>query len=115
MVLSETRARWRGLTLVLVIRGGLRSVECLGQTAGQANTLAETSPRTIGSDRARTSRRVLPYSQSSVAERYVVCNVSFFGSQSSPFFHKRSAIEAIFRARVTLANSGLVPCATHAS
>jgi hypothetical protein len=36
MVLSETRARWRGLTLVLVIRGGLRSVEYLGETAGQA-------------------------------------------------------------------------------
>jgi hypothetical protein len=114
MVLSETRARWRGLTLVLVIRGGLRSVECLGETAGQANTLAETSPRTIGSDRARTSRRSSVLSVV-LAERYVVCNVSFVGSQSSPFFHKRSAIEAIFRASVTLANSGLVPWATHAS
>lgn len=65
MVLSETRARWRGLTLVLVIRGGLRSVEYLGETAGQANTLAETSPRTIGSDRTSDIETVLPYSESS--------------------------------------------------
>ena len=51
MVLSETRALWRGMSLVLVIRGGLWLGECLGETAGQANDPPETSPRTIGSDR----------------------------------------------------------------
>ena len=57
MVLSETCARWRSLSLVLVIRGGLWLGECLGETACQANGPPETSPRTIGSDRTRTSTR----------------------------------------------------------
>ena len=51
MVLSETRARRRGLTLVLVIREGLWLGECLGELPARRNVLAETSPRTIGSDR----------------------------------------------------------------
>jgi hypothetical protein len=45
MVLSETRARRRGLSLVLVIRGCLWLGECLGGTASQANGSPETSPR----------------------------------------------------------------------
>jgi hypothetical protein len=49
-----------------------------------------------------------------VAERYVDCIVSFFGFQSSPFFHRLRAIEAIFLASVTRARSGLVPLATQA-
>jgi hypothetical protein len=43
MVLAETRARRRGLSLVLVIRGGLWLGECLGGTASQANGSPETS------------------------------------------------------------------------
>lgn len=57
MVLSETRARRRGLSLVLVIRGGLWLGECLGGTASQANGSPETSPRTFGSDRRRAPGR----------------------------------------------------------
>ena len=53
--------------------------------------------------------------RSSSFELYVVCIVSFVGSQSSPFFQSRSTMAAIFRASVTLASSGFVPRATHAS
>lgn len=108
MVLSETRAGGRGLSLVLVIRGGLWLAECLGETASQANALNETSPRPIGSDRHRT-RDGSPHSQPSSSERYVDCIVSFSGSQNSPFFQRCRMIVAIFRARVSLAISGLVP------
>jgi hypothetical protein len=101
------------VSLVLVIRGGLWLGECLGGTAGQADGSPETSPRTIGSDRYRRSKTVARTLASSPTERYVVCIVTFAGSQSSPFFHSRSAIEAIFRASVTFASSGLVPPATH--
>ena len=45
MVLSETRARRRGLSLVLVIRGGLSLGECLGELPARRTSLAETSPR----------------------------------------------------------------------
>jgi hypothetical protein len=51
MVLSETRARRRCLSPVLVIRGGLWLGECLGELPARRTSLAETSPRTIGSDR----------------------------------------------------------------
>lgn len=44
MVLSETRARRRGLSLVLVIRGGLWLGECLGELPARRTSLAETSP-----------------------------------------------------------------------
>ena len=57
MVLSETRPFRHGLSLVLVIRGGLWLGECLGGTASQANGSPETSPRTIGSDRRRPPMR----------------------------------------------------------
>lgn len=49
------------------------------------------------------------------SRRYVACIVSLFGSQSSPFFHRRRVTEAIFRARVNLARSGLTPRAIEAS
>ena len=39
MVLSETRARRRGLTLVLVIRGGLWLGECLGDLPARPTSL----------------------------------------------------------------------------
>ena len=49
MVLSETRGGLgrRGLTLLLVIRGGLRLDECLDVTAVGQNGPAETHPRTF--------------------------------------------------------------------
>ena len=114
MVLSETHARWHGLSLVLVIRGGLWLGECLGETAGQAYHSRETSPRTIGSDRTLNLDAVARTLDPRWSEPYVVCVVSFAGSQSSPFFHKRSAIEAILRASVSVAISGLVPRVRHA-
>jgi len=46
MVLSETRPREAGLTLVRVLRGGLGLGECLGGLRGRANELLETAPRT---------------------------------------------------------------------
>ena len=114
MVLSETSARWCG------------PVACAGHPRGPV--VCEVPWRDCLARRTLLLR--LPLEPSAriefghrdgcsvlsvvVAERYVVCNVSFFESQSSPFFHKRSAIEAIFRASVTLAKSGLVPRATHA-
>ena|SRR5215212_408950 len=115
MVLSETCARGRSLSLGLVIRGSLWLGECLGETAGQANVLPETHPRTIGSDRTLNLDAVARTRDCRSSEPYVVCIISFAGSQSSPFFHKRSAIEAILRASVSVAISGLVPRATHAS
>ena len=115
MVLSETRARRRSLSLVLVIRGGLWLGECLGETAGQANGSPETHPRTIGSDRTLNLDAVARTRDRRSSEPYVVCIVSLSGFQSSPFFQSRKAIEAILRANVTLASSGLVPRATHAS
>ena len=45
MVLSETRPE-AGLTLLRVWRGGLELGECLGETAGRADDLLETAPRT---------------------------------------------------------------------
>ena len=115
MVLSETHAHRRGLTLVLVIRGGLWLGECLGETAGQANGPAETHPRTIGSNRTLNLDAVARTRDRRSSEPYVVCIVSFAGSQSSPFFHSRNAIEAILRVSVSTASSGLVPRAMHAS
>jgi hypothetical protein len=100
---------------VLVIRGGLWLGECLGKTASQANGSPETSPRTIGSDRTLNLDAVARTLGRRSSEPYVVCIVNLSGSQSSPFFQRRSTIEAIFRASVTLASSGLVPRATHAS
>jgi hypothetical protein len=112
-VLSETCATWRGLLLVLVIRGGLWLGECLGGTACRANVQTETSLEPS----ARTQkehRGGCPHSGPIFSERYVVCIVSFVGFQSSPFFQSRNVIAAILRARVTLANSGFVPRSTQA-
>jgi hypothetical protein len=39
MVLSETRARWRGLSFVLVIRGGLWLGECLDELPARPTSL----------------------------------------------------------------------------
>jgi len=114
MVLSETHAHRRSLSLVLVIRGGLWLGECLGETAGQTNGSPETHPRTIDSDRTLNLDAGDPRSGRRSSEPYVVCIVSLSGFQSSPFFQSRNAIEAILRASVTLASSGLVPRATHA-
>lgn len=47
--------------------------------------------------------------------RYVACIVSFFGFQSSPFFHRRRVTDAILRARVTFASSSFTPRASEAS
>jgi hypothetical protein len=73
MVLSETRAHRHGLSLVLVIRGGLWLGECLGETAGQANGSPETHPRTIGSDRTLNLDAVRPHSGSSLVR--VLCRL----------------------------------------
>ena len=115
MVLSETCARGRSLSLVLVIRGGLWLGECLGETASQANVFPETHPRTIGSDRTLNLDAVARARDRRSSEPYVVCIVSFAGSQSSPFFHSRSATEASLRARVSLAISSRTPLATQRS
>ena len=49
MVLSETRARRRGLTLVLVIREGLWLGECLGELpAKRIYALAATRAQLAG-------------------------------------------------------------------
>jgi len=48
-VLSETRPE-AGLRLIQVLRGGLELDECLGETAGRANGLLETAPRTLVPD-----------------------------------------------------------------
>lgn len=114
MVLSETCARWRGLSLVLVIRGGLWSVEYLGELPARRTLLLRLplEPSARIEFEHRDGRPVLSVV---FAERYVVCNVSFFESQRFPFFQRCSAIAAIFRASVTLAKSSLVPRATHAS
>jgi len=115
MVLSETRARRRSLSLVLVIRGGLWLGECLGETAGQANGSRETSLEPSARIRILNLDAVARTRDRRSSEPYVVCIVSFAGSQSSPFFQSRNAIEAILRASVSAAISGLVPRARHAS
>ena len=106
----------RGLSLVLVIRGGLWLGECLDVTAVGLNVLAETHPRTFVPDSMR-SRSGSPTPGTIVIERgrYVACIVSFFGSQSSPFFHRRNTTAAILRASVTFAISSFTPRASEAS
>jgi hypothetical protein len=120
MVLSETHSSDRrfleGLWLLLVIRRGLWLGECLGVTDCRADVLYETYLRTFVSDiweahiERVTSRRRRPG-----AERYVGCMVSFSGSQLSPFFQRRSATAASFRARVSFAISFGTPPATQRS
>jgi hypothetical protein len=63
-----------------------------------------------GSERVTLTRRFV-----TASERYVACTFSFVPSQSSPVFHRRSAIATIFRAKVSLAISSRTPRATHAS
>jgi hypothetical protein len=71
---------------------------------------SEPSSRMLADDRASH-----PHSRRLGPSRYVACIVSFVGSQSSPFFHSRSATEASFRARVSLAISSRTPPATQRS
>jgi len=59
MVLSETRHA-AGLTLLRVLRGGLELGECLGLTAGRANGLLETAPRTLVPDHESRSEATWP-------------------------------------------------------
>ena len=100
------------VTLVLVIRGGLRLGEYLDVTGSRATLNCETSPRTLLPIAERTSANT----QTRIGDgRYVACIVSFLGSQSSPFFQRRSVTATIFRARVSFASSRLMPRATHAS
>ena len=117
MVLSETHNRLRrcGLTLLLVIRGGLWLGECLDVTAraGQ-NVPAETHPRTFVSDLEITEWSPVLVDRQLIRAAYVTCIVSFFGSQSSPFFHRRRATDTILRASVTFASSSLTPRAREA-
>ena len=62
MVLFETRSdsHRRGLTLFLVIRGGLWLRECLDVTDVGQNAPAETHPRTFVPNRPRAPKRVSP-------------------------------------------------------
>ena len=105
----------RGLSLLLVIRGGLWLGECLDMTGVGPNSLLrltlEPSSRMaeIIEHGSHTRRSSL------VSGRYVACIVSFFGSQSSPFFHRRKVTAAILRASVTLARSSLTPRPSEAS
>ena len=85
------------------------------QTDAGLKLCLETSPRTFVPDQRRhpsgspALRRFVVRS-----ERYVACIVSFFGSKTSPFFHRRSATAAILRASVTLARSLSTPRLTEA-
>jgi hypothetical protein len=54
-VLSETRSE-AGLWLIRVLRGGLELGKCLGETAGRANGLLETAPRTLVPDPGAISK-----------------------------------------------------------
>ena len=58
-VLSETRHA-AGLTLLRVLRGGLELGEYLGLTAGRANGLLETAPRTLVPDPESRSEGAVP-------------------------------------------------------
>ena len=60
MVLSETRPE-AGLRLFRVLRGGLELGECLGETAGRANVLLETTPRTRVPDPEAVGQGVTPH------------------------------------------------------
>ena len=88
------------LTPIIDVRGPVASSghpslwlgECLDVTAVGRNVLAETHPRFAARTEPlsrihRRSRRGSPtLDDRRCSERYVACIVSFFGSQSSPFF-----------------------------
>jgi len=87
----------------------------LRQTEAEPKLLAETSPRTFVPDQRRHISGSPALKRFAVrSERYVTCIVSFFGSKTSPFFHRRSATAAILRASVTLAKSLSTPRLTEA-
>lgn len=114
-VLSETHASRRGLTLIRVMRGSLWLGECLGRLPAGLKLWTETSLDPASRIRWRTPCESPSLVALTASERYVTCTFSFVPSQTSPVFHRRSAIATIFRASVNLAISSRTPRATHAS
>lgn len=92
----------------------VRRVPRRDSIAGQT-FFVETHPRTFVSDIWIELRVGYPPQRCPNAERYVACIVSLSGSQTSPFFHRRSATDASFRARVSFAISLGTPPATQRS
>lgn len=115
MVLSETHASQRGLTLIRVMRGGLWLAECLGRLTAGLELWTETSLDPSSRIRWRASCESPSLVAVIASERYVACSFSFVASQTSPVFHRRSAIATIFRASVNFAISSRTPRPTHAS
>ena len=115
MVLSETHASQRGLTLIRVMRGGLWLAECLGRLMAGLKLRTETSLDPSSRIRWRAPCESPSLVAVTAPERYVACTFSFVASQTSPVFHRRSAIATIFRASVNFAISSRTPRATHAS
>jgi hypothetical protein len=115
MVLSETHASQRGLTLIRVMRGGLWLGECLGRLkAGQKlwpETSLDPASRLHGKPRVSHPHPALV----PASERYVACIFSFVASKISPVFHRRRTTATIFRASVSLAISSRTPRPTHLS
>src|SRR5687767_7589458 len=106
MVLSETRARRRSLSLVLVIRGGLWLGECLGETAGQANGSRETSLepsariRILNLDAVARTRDRRSFYESDCQGRFSSLLIAFssFPLQSALPDRKRTIVSAYGRA-----------------
>jgi hypothetical protein len=114
-VLSETHASRCGLTHIRVMRGGLWLGECLGRLTAGLKLWTETSLDPSSRIRWRAPGESPSLVAVTASERYVACTFSFVASQTSPVFHRRSAIATIFRARVNFASSSRTPRATHAS
>ena len=87
-VLSETRPA-AGLWLIRVLRGSLGLGECLGETAGRANVLLETVPRTLVPDPGASSKENDPLTVASQVRalarlRRQLCRIEALSSLPQP-------------------------------
>src|SRR5450631_1403027 len=108
MVLSEAR----GLSLFLVIRGGIGITQRLGATGTVSSTgVSHTHPRTRASQEptGHHQRESPEMERPLTRDAQAACRCNCLASKLAPFFQMVKVIAAIFRARVRRAMVGRIP------